>query len=146
MLNPGARAFVPPPPQPVQQQPQPAPYGGGGRGRPASTQAKLFVGQLPFECTEERLTELFTSYGSVESVHIIRDRQGNSKGAAFVTYDHVDSADAAIYTLHSRYRMLTNRTIQVSYAKNSPNISRFGRCGALEVHQQNASNPIPDNC
>ena len=108
--------------------------------------AKTFVGQLPFECTEERLNELFSAYGHVISIHIIRDHHGNSKGAAFVTFSSVEEADTAIFTLHNRYRMLTNRTIQISYAKNSPNMSPFGQYSAMEVHQQNRSNPIPDLC
>ena len=111
---------------------------GGGRG------AKLFIGQLPFECDEARLHELFGAYGTVLQVHILKDKQEKSKGAAFVTYAAVEEADTAIFTLHNRYRMLTNRAIQVSYAKNSPNISRFGTLSAFEVHQQNSSNPLPD--
>lgn len=108
------------------------------------TSAKLFVGQLPFECDERRLGELFGAYGKVRQIHILRDKTNKSKGAAFVTYDTVEEADTAIFTLHNRYRMLTNRSIQVSYAKNSPNISAFGRASAMEVHVSNPSNPLPD--
>jgi hypothetical protein len=32
----------------------------------------------------------------------------------------------------------------VSYAKNSPNISAFGRHSAMEVASNNRSNPMPD--
>ena len=115
-----------------------------GSSGAASRGAKLFVGQLPFECDESRLLELFGAYGNVLQVHILKDKQDKSKGAAFVTYSSVEEADTAIFTLHNRYRMLTNRAIQVSYAKNSPNISRFGTISAYEVHTQNASNPLPD--
>lgn len=108
------------------------------------TAAKLFVGQLPFECTEERLRNLFSAYGHVEHIHILRDTNNRSRGAAFVTYRTVREADTAIFTLHNRYRMLTNRAIQVSYAKNSPNISPFGTHSALEVHQSYPTNPVPD--
>lgn len=108
------------------------------------TAAKLFVGQLPFECTEERLRNLFSAYGKVEHIHILRDPDNRSRGAAFVTFSTVREADTAIFTLHNRYRMLSNRAIQVSYAKNSPNISPFGTCSAFEVHQSNPTNPLPD--
>ncbi|CAD2215103.1 RNA recognition motif. (a.k.a. RRM, RBD, or RNP domain), putative [Angomonas deanei] len=108
--------------------------------------AKLFVGQLPFECDETRLHHLFSAYGKVEHIHILRDAMnGNrSKGAAFVTYSGTEEADTAIFTLHNRYRMLTNRAIQVSYAKNSPAISPYGMFSAVEVHQSNPTNPLPD--
>lgn len=119
-----------------QQQPQ--------QPKLSSTAAKLFVGQLPFECTEERLRNLFSAYGTVEHIHILRDNSNRSRGAAFITFSTVQEADTAIFTLHNRYRMLTNRAIQVSYAKNSPNISPFGTCSAFEVHQSNPTNPLPD--
>lgn len=108
------------------------------------TAAKLFVGQLPFECTEDRLRNLFSAYGTVEHIHILRDNSNRSRGAAFVTYSTVEEADTAIFTLHNRYRMLTNRAIQVSYAKNSLNISPFGTHSALEVHESYPTNPVPD--
>ncbi|KPA86935.1 hypothetical protein ABB37_00964 [Leptomonas pyrrhocoris] len=130
----GAPNGVPPSMQQQQQQ-QP---------KLSSTAAKLFVGQLPFECTEERLRNLFSAYGSVEHIHILRDNSNRSRGAAFITFSTVQEADTAIFTLHNRYRMLTNRAIQVSYAKNSPNISPFGTCSAFEVHQSNPTNPLPD--
>ncbi len=141
MLNPNAAPFqpslIPTPMPPVAAAPQPA----------ASSNlhsAKLFVGQLPFECNEERLLELFSAYGQVEEIHILRGPDGQSKGAAFITYSCVEEADTAIFTLHNQYRMLTNRAIQVSYAKNSPNISKFGKLKAVEVHRHHPSNPIPD--
>lgn len=108
------------------------------------TAAKLFVGQLPFECNEQRLLELFGAYGHVEQVHILRDAQERSRGAAFITYSTTEEADTAIFTLHNRYRLLTNRAIQVSYAKHSPNISPFGAYNAMEVHNSNPTNPLPD--
>lgn len=111
---------------------------------PKINSAKLFVGQLPFECTEERLRNLFSAYGKVEHIHILRDTNNRSKGAAFVTFSNVLEADTAIFTLHNRFFMLTNRAIQVSYAKNSPNISRFGTRSAMEVHQSHPTNPLPD--
>ncbi|KAF8284550.1 hypothetical protein TcYC6_0014820 [Trypanosoma cruzi] len=107
------------------------------------TAAKLFVGQLPFETDELRLYKLFSAYGNVEHIHILRDLKNRSKGAAFVTYSNVEEADTAIFTLHNRYKMLANRMIQVSYAKNSPNISPFGSYTALAVHQMNPTNPLP---
>lgn len=124
-------------PHHAQQQQQPPP-------KISKTAAKLFVGQLPFECDEQRLRELFGAYGSVEQVHILKDSENRSKGAAFITYSNVEEADTAIFTLHNRYRMLTNRAIQVSYAKNSPNISPFGSYNAMEVATLNPSNPVPD--
>jgi RNA recognition motif-containing protein len=121
-----------------------------------TTEAKLFVGQIPYECDEQRLRELFEAYGTVKQIHILADaastggdprsarKNPNGKGrAAFITYDNTLEADTAVFTLHNRYRMLTNRPLQVSYAKNSPNISVFGKQAAIEVAKENPSNPMP---
>ncbi len=122
----------------------------------ATTEAKLFIGQIPYECDEQRLRELFEAYGTVKQIHILADgasqggdprsarRNPNGKGrAAFITYENTMEADTAVFTLHNRYRMLTNRPLQVSYAKNSPNISLFGKQAAIEVAKENPSNPMP---
>lgn len=45
----------------------------------------LYVGNLPWETTEEDLVQLFAQYGSVQSARIIADRDtGRSRGFAFV--------------------------------------------------------------
>ncbi len=45
----------------------------------------LFVGNLPFSCSEEEVGDLFTPFGEVTSVKIILDREtGRSRGFAFV--------------------------------------------------------------
>lgn len=61
---------------------------------------KLFVGGLPYSTTEDELRDLFTPFGTVESVAIITDRQtGRSKGFGFVEMPDAD-ADAAVEKLH----------------------------------------------
>lgn len=112
-----------------------------------TTEAKLFVGQIPYEADEQRLRELFGAYGNVIAVHFCSSGKadnGARRGrAAFVTYSNTQEADVAVWTLHNRMRLLSNRPLQCSYAKNSPNISPFGRQMAIEVAQANQSNPMP---
>ena len=44
---------------------------------------KLYVGNLPYNTTEDDLRNLFSQYGSVDSVAVITDREtGRSKGSA----------------------------------------------------------------
>jgi hypothetical protein len=46
--------------------------------------AKLYVGNLPYNVTEERLQQHFAQYGSVISARIITDKfSGRSKGFGF---------------------------------------------------------------
>jgi RNA recognition motif-containing protein len=88
--------------------------------------AKLFVGQIPFEVTEQELRDLFGCYGVVRGVYLQRDLAGRSKGSAFVTFDTTDEADTAIYTLHGRHKLMVNRALTVKYASGSPNTSAYG--------------------
>ena len=58
---------------------------------------KLFIGRLPYELTEEDLTEAFSKHGKVESVHLAKDRDtGKSKGFAFVTYQSRKEGTTAV--------------------------------------------------
>lgn len=46
---------------------------------------KLFVGSLPYDISEQELTELFDNYGDVVSAKLVTDHfSGQSKGFAFV--------------------------------------------------------------
>ncbi len=57
---------------------------------------KVYVGNLPFQTTEDDLNNLFSQVGQVESVSIITDRDtGRSKGFGFVSMD-AEAADKAI--------------------------------------------------
>lgn len=58
---------------------------------------KLYVGNLPFNTTEQDLSETFAECGTVDSVKIITDRDtGRSKGFGFVEMSTDDEAQKAI--------------------------------------------------
>ena len=58
---------------------------------------KLYVGNLPFNSTDESLQEIFAQAGSVESAKIITDRDtGRSKGFGFVEMASDEEAAQAI--------------------------------------------------
>jgi cold-inducible RNA-binding protein len=64
---------------------------------------KLYVGNLPYEVTEDELQELFAGAGTVESVNIMRDRMtGRARGFAFVEMATDDEAQAAITQLNEK--------------------------------------------
>jgi len=61
---------------------------------------KLYVGNLPYNTSEEDLRNLFAQYGNVESVAVITDRDtGRSKGFGFVEFGDDNEAKAAISAL-----------------------------------------------
>jgi RNA recognition motif-containing protein len=64
--------------------------------------AKLYVGQLAAEMTNDELGELFTTRGfPVTSARVICDREGGrSRGFGFVEFGSVDEAQRAIEELN----------------------------------------------
>ena len=63
--------------------------------------AKLYVGNLPYSVTEERLQQHFAQYGSVISARIITDKfSGRSKGFGFVEMNSDEEAQRAMAALN----------------------------------------------
>ncbi|HMA65612.1 MAG TPA: RNA-binding protein, partial [Chitinispirillaceae bacterium] len=55
--------------------------------------SKLYVGNLPFNCTEDQIREFFSQAGDVSSVKIITDREtGKSRGFCFVEMEDGSNA------------------------------------------------------
>ena len=58
---------------------------------------KLFVGNLPYSVTSERLSEAFSQFGTVTSSKVIVDREtGRSRGFAFLEMETDDQGAAAM--------------------------------------------------
>ena len=84
---------------------------------------KLYVGNLPFNASEDELREAFERCGEVVSVRIITDRDtGRSRGFGFVEMAGSD-VDGAIKELDGRD--FGGRTLRVSEARE-----REGGAGA----------------
>jgi RNA recognition motif-containing protein len=77
---------------------------------------KLYIGNLPYQTTEDDLKTLFADYGTVLSATLITDRDsGRSKGFGFVELEDDAKAQEAITALDkSAYG---ERTIFVSVAR-----------------------------
>jgi len=76
---------------------------------------KLYVGNLPFSATEDSLKEVFSRFGTVESVNIITDRDtGHSKGFGFIELSTKQEAVEAIGKMNSAE--MDGRTLKVSEA------------------------------
>lgn len=61
----------------------------------------IFVGNLSFSSTQDDVRGLFESYGMVDRVSLITDREtGRSRGFAFVEMPNDEEADRAISALN----------------------------------------------
>jgi RNA recognition motif-containing protein len=77
---------------------------------------KLYVGNLPYSVTEDELTEMFRTYGKIESVNVITDRAtGKAKGFAFVEMATRTEGEQAIAGLNGK--SIQNRSIVVNEAR-----------------------------
>lgn len=78
--------------------------------------AKLYVGNMAYNTTEDDIQALFSQAGSVASVALIKDRTtGMSKGFAFVEMDSRENAQKAI-TMFNEYT-INERQLAVSFAR-----------------------------
>lgn len=77
---------------------------------------KLYIGNLPYNTTEDDLRNLFAEYGNVLSATLISDRNtGRSKGFGFVELEDDQKAQEAITALDKS--AFGERTIFVSVAR-----------------------------
>jgi RNA recognition motif-containing protein len=78
--------------------------------------ANIYVGNLPFQTTEDELRRAFEEYGQVSSVNVIKDREtGRPRGFAFVEMPDSKSANQAIEALN--LSSLGGRNITVNEAR-----------------------------
>src|SRR3981189_2896788 len=76
---------------------------------------KLFVGNLPYSVTSERLSEAFSQFGAVTSSKVIVDREtGRSRGFAFLEMETDERGAAAVQAMNGA--LLDGRSIAVREA------------------------------
>jgi RNA recognition motif-containing protein len=84
----------------------------------------IYIGQLPYNTSEEELKSIFTEYGEVASLNLIKDKfSGQSKGFGFIEMPNNAEADQAIKALNKS--MLKGREIKVNQAEERRKKSTF---------------------
>ncbi len=78
---------------------------------------RLYVGNLNYRTTQERLINLFSPYGEVLSARMISDREtGKFRGFAFVEMATPEGAEAAIKALDGKE--VDGRQLKVNEAQD----------------------------
>ncbi len=77
---------------------------------------RIYVGNLSYNVTEEELRQEFATFGEVESVSVVTDRNtGRPRGFAFVEMTTKSEGDAAIAAVNGK--TLDYRTLVVNEAR-----------------------------
>lgn len=93
------------------------------------TYKDIFVTDISYDVSEEELRQLFSLCGTVRSIQLLNDSQGNFKGIAFIRMASEKETKEAINMLDGT--LLQNRCISVSLAR-----SKEERAAAAPVELQ----------
>ncbi|ONI27974.1 hypothetical protein PRUPE_1G114600 [Prunus persica] len=125
-------------------------YADGERERLGAVEYKLFVGSLNKQATEKEVEEIFSPYGRVEDVYLMRDELKQSRGCGFVKYSQRDMALAAINGLNGRYTMRgCDQPLTVRFAdpkrprSTDSRVPAFGGPGFGPRFQTPGARPVP---
>ena len=92
---------------------------------------KVYVGNLPYDTTEEEIRQLFSGAGTVASASIVTDREtGRSKGFGFVQMGSQAEAEKAV-SMFNGYQ-LHNRALKVDLARPREERPRMGGGGGRD--------------
>ncbi|BFZ56947.1 hypothetical protein PYCC9005_003997 [Savitreella phatthalungensis] len=100
----------------------------------------VFVGNIPYEFTEEQLTDVFRQCGPVRQFRLVFDRDsGRPKGYGFCEYGDASSAQSALRNLDG-YE-ISGRALRVS--SDGDGSGRGNRASATPQPQSFPSMPMP---
>jgi RNA recognition motif-containing protein len=100
---------------------------------------KVYIGNLPFETTEQQVRDLFAPYGSIDSITMVRDRDTNRfRGFCFVEMKAAADADAAIAGLKGTE--VEGRKVRVNEARSRKGKEKKSAPKAQPKKQNNNKN------
>ena len=87
----------------------------------------IYIGNLNYEASEQDIKELFSKFGEVSSVKLIKDNAtGRSKGFGFVEMADASISKRAISELHETEFMSRNIVVNEARPKSNNERSSFG--------------------
>jgi RNA recognition motif-containing protein len=100
---------------------------------------KLFVGGFPLDITEIELVQLFSRFGDVSTIKIVRDRKTRMcKGYAFIEMLTEQGARDAIAGLHET--PMEDRHLTVKFADEKPAVAPQRRMSGTSFTRNTSNN------
>lgn len=91
----------------------------------------MYIGNIPFDYTEEQVLEIAKSVGPVNDLKLLFDPlTGKSRGYAFIKYPDHETAASAVRNLNNL--SIGNRNIKCSFANNNYTFSDKGSTGGAD--------------
>ncbi|KAM3930542.1 cleavage stimulation factor subunit 2-like [Leptodactylus fuscus] len=103
----------------------------------------VFVGNIPYEATEEQLKDIFSEVGPVVSFRLVYDREtGKPKGYGFCEYQDQETALSAMRNLNGRE--FSGRALRVDNAASEKNKEELKSLGTgAPVIESPYGDPVP---
>jgi RNA recognition motif-containing protein len=87
---------------------------------------KMYVGNIPYNATEEDIRELFSEYGEIDSLKIIQDQfTGQSKGFGFIEMASEEDAKKAMLGLNEKIFM--GKSLRIAEARPQQKRQSFNK-------------------
>jgi len=106
--------------------PGPPSVGGGDRGGPGGAgggeDRTLYVGNLPYDTTQQELTQVFgeLGVGPVARIHLPSGPDGRLRGFGFVTLGSAEAANAAILSLRNADVRGRRLMVNIAHPRGAP--------------------------
>ncbi|XP_077138142.1 cleavage stimulation factor subunit 2-like [Ranitomeya variabilis] len=103
----------------------------------------VFVGNIPYEATEEQLKDIFSEVGPVVSFRLVYDREtGKPKGYGFCEYQDQETALSAMRNLNGRE--FSGRALRVDNAASEKNKEELKSLGTgTPIIESPYGDPVP---
>ena len=107
---------------------------------------KLFVGNLPYKISESELINLFSEFGEITTLNLIKDQfTGDSKGFAFVEMSSRSSGQQAMEALNKRLYKSRNLVCNEAKPKKKVSVADSAFVTVHRVNQKLLAKPMTAN-
>ncbi|KAF2132956.1 RNA-binding domain-containing protein [Dothidotthia symphoricarpi CBS 119687] len=100
------------------------------RTTPAEPNTMLYIGNLYYEVTTDQLKRVFSRFGEIESVKLVYDNRGLSRGFGYVEFKSVADAQTAVDNLDMQ--VFEGRNLVVQFHRPKTNSKTLGASGSYE--------------
>ncbi|ESQ36585.1 hypothetical protein EUTSA_v10007707mg [Eutrema salsugineum] len=106
---------------------------------------KLFVGMLPKNVSEAEVLSLFSKYGTIKDVQILRGSLQTSKGCVFLKYESKEQAVAAMEAINGKHIMEGSNVPLVVKWADTEKERQARRLQKAQSHASRLANSDPQN-